>query len=57
MRLGRDAFYDVLDLDVEHSLRLLQAGLTIVTGTEDAAEGIRLPREAPAQVERPVDGV
>ncbi len=45
MRLGRDAFYDVLDLDVEHSLRLLQAGLTIVTGTEDAAEGMASFRE------------
>jgi enoyl-CoA hydratase/carnithine racemase len=45
MRLGRDAFYDVLDLDVAHSLRLLQAGLTIVTGTEDAAEGMAAFRE------------
>ena len=41
MRLGRDAFYDVLDLDVRHSLPILQAGLTVVTGTEDAAEGVR----------------
>ena len=41
MKLGRDAFYAVLDLDVRHSLPMLQAGLTVVTGTEDAAEGIR----------------
>ena len=45
MRLGRDAFYDVLDLDVRHSLRILQSGLTILTGTEDAAEGIRAFKE------------
>jgi enoyl-CoA hydratase/carnithine racemase len=40
MKLGRDAFYAVLDQDSEHALRLLQAGLTLVTQTEDAAEGI-----------------
>ena len=45
MRLGRDAFYDVLDLDVRHSLPILEAGLTIVTGTEDAAEGVRAFKE------------
>jgi enoyl-CoA hydratase/carnithine racemase len=45
MRLGRDAFYDVLDLDVRHSLPILQSGLTIVTGTEDAAEGISAFKE------------
>ena len=45
MRLGRDAFYDVLDLDTQHSLRILQSALTIVTGTEDAAEGIQAFQE------------
>ena len=40
MKLGRDAFYAVLDQDAEHGLRLLQAGLTLVTQTDDAAEGI-----------------
>jgi enoyl-CoA hydratase/carnithine racemase len=40
MKLGRDAFYAVLDQDAEHALRLLQAGLTLVTQTEDAGEGI-----------------
>jgi enoyl-CoA hydratase/carnithine racemase len=40
MKLGRDAFYAVLDVDAEHALRLLQAGLTLVTQTEDAGEGI-----------------
>jgi enoyl-CoA hydratase len=40
MKLGRDAFYAVLDLDAEHALRILQAGLTIVAQTDDAAEGI-----------------
>ncbi len=40
MKLGRDAFYTVLDQDAEHALRLLHAGLTVVTQNEDAAEGI-----------------
>jgi enoyl-CoA hydratase/carnithine racemase len=41
MKLGRDAFYDVIDQRAEDALRLLHAGLTIVTGTEDSAEGLR----------------
>jgi enoyl-CoA hydratase/carnithine racemase len=45
MKLGRDAFYAVLDLDAEHALRLLHAGLTIVTQNPDAAEGIRAFQE------------
>jgi enoyl-CoA hydratase/carnithine racemase len=45
MKLGRDAFYAVLDQDAEHALRLLQAGLTLVTQTEDAAEGIQAFQE------------
>ena len=41
MKLGRDAFYAVLDLDVGAGpCRLLHAGLTLVTQTEDAAEGL-----------------
>jgi enoyl-CoA hydratase/carnithine racemase len=40
MKLGRDAFYNVLDANAEQALRLLQAGLTITTQTDDAAEGI-----------------
>jgi enoyl-CoA hydratase/carnithine racemase len=40
MRLGRDAFYDVVDLDAPRALPRLQAGLTLVTLTEDSAEGI-----------------
>jgi enoyl-CoA hydratase/carnithine racemase len=40
LKLGRDAFYDVLDLDAAHALRLLQAGLTVINGTEDSSEGI-----------------
>jgi len=40
MKLGRDAFYNVLDSNAEQALRLLQAGLTITTQTDDAAEGI-----------------
>jgi enoyl-CoA hydratase/carnithine racemase len=45
MKLGRDAFYDVLDLDAAHALRLLQAGLTVVNATEDSTEGIRAFQE------------
>jgi enoyl-CoA hydratase len=45
MRLGRDAFYAVLDLDVSSSLRILQSALTIVTGTDDAREGVTAFRE------------
>jgi enoyl-CoA hydratase/carnithine racemase len=45
MKLGRDAFYAVLDVDAEHALRLLQAGLTLVTQTDDAGEGIRAFQE------------
>ena len=40
MRLGRNAFYLALDQDVAHALPMLQAGLTLVTQTEDSAEGI-----------------
>lgn len=40
MRLGRDSFYDVWDQGVDESLKLLHPLLTIVTQTEDAAEGI-----------------
>jgi enoyl-CoA hydratase/carnithine racemase len=50
MKLGRDAFYNVLDVDAEHGLRLLHAGLTIVTETEDAAEGISAFQEKRAPV-------
>jgi enoyl-CoA hydratase/carnithine racemase len=45
MKLGRDAFYDVLGLDAAHALRLLQAGLTVVNATEDSTEGIRAFQE------------
>jgi enoyl-CoA hydratase/carnithine racemase len=45
MRLGRDAFYDVLDLDAASALIMLQTGLAVVTNTEDAAEGIRAFQE------------
>jgi enoyl-CoA hydratase/carnithine racemase len=40
MKLGRDAFYTVIDQDADHALRLLHANLTVVTQNEDAAEGI-----------------
>ena len=45
MKLGRDAFYGVLDQSADEALRLLHAGLTVVTQTEDAAEGIRAFQE------------
>jgi enoyl-CoA hydratase/carnithine racemase len=40
MRLGRDAFYRVLDLDSAHALALLQSELTVLSATDDAAEGM-----------------
>jgi len=41
LRLGRDAFYAVLDQRAEDAFKLLQAGLTMVNQTEDSKEGIR----------------
>jgi len=41
MRLGRDAFYRVLDQNASDALAYLQAGLTLVAQTEDHREGIR----------------
>lgn len=38
--LGRDSFYGVADSDFDTALDRLQAGLTIVTSTEDATEGV-----------------
>ena len=38
--LGKDAFYTVQDLGFDAALDHLQAGLTAVTLTEDAAEGV-----------------
>jgi enoyl-CoA hydratase/carnithine racemase len=40
MKLGRDAFYEVIDLDSARALPRLQAGLTLTTLTEDSAEGL-----------------
>jgi enoyl-CoA hydratase/carnithine racemase len=40
MKLGRDSFYAVWDQPAEDALRLLHSMLTIVSATEDAAEGI-----------------
>ena len=41
IRLGRDAFYAVDDMDFDESLDHLHAALTSVALTEDAAEGVR----------------
>jgi enoyl-CoA hydratase/carnithine racemase len=41
IRLGRDAFYRVLDMTGEQALQLLQTSLSVATSTEDAAEGTR----------------
>jgi enoyl-CoA hydratase/carnithine racemase len=40
LRLGRDAFYAVQDMNFDASLDLLQAALTSVAMTHDAAEGV-----------------
>ena len=41
MRLGRDAMHAIEDLDFESALAYLHAQLTVVTLSEDAAEGTR----------------
>ena len=40
LRLGRDAWYAVEDLDFDAALDRLHTGLTAVAATEDAAEGV-----------------
>jgi enoyl-CoA hydratase/carnithine racemase len=45
MRLGRDAYYAVEDLDFAAALEHLHLGLTAVASTEDAAEGVAAFRE------------
>ncbi len=40
MRLGRDAFYSVLDRSAEDALRLLHPLLSVVSQYEDSSEGI-----------------
>ncbi len=41
MRLGRDAFYHQWDMDLEAALEYLHGQVTLVTLTEDSAEGRR----------------
>jgi enoyl-CoA hydratase/carnithine racemase len=50
LRLGRDAFYSMADLEFERALDFLQAMLTVNLGTEDAIEGVRafLEKREPA---------
>ncbi len=52
LRLGRDAFYAMEDLGLEAALDSLQAGLTVIAGTEDAGEGVAAFRERRAPVWR-----
>ncbi|HLA66421.1 MAG TPA: enoyl-CoA hydratase-related protein [Acidimicrobiia bacterium] len=40
LRLGRDAFYAVEDLDFDTAVEQLHLGLTAVAATDDAAEGV-----------------
>lgn len=40
LAFGRDSFYRVQDLGIDRALDLLQAGLTAVTLTDDAKEGV-----------------
>jgi 1,4-dihydroxy-2-naphthoyl-CoA synthase len=39
MRLGRDSFYALQDMDFEGALQYLHSLVTVVTLTEDSAEG------------------
>jgi enoyl-CoA hydratase/carnithine racemase len=41
LRLGRDAFYAMQDMEFERALDYLQAMLTVNLASEDAAEGVR----------------
>jgi enoyl-CoA hydratase/carnithine racemase len=41
LRLGRDAFYSMSDMEFERALDYLQSMLTINLGSEDAIEGVR----------------
>lgn len=41
LMLGRDAFYETIDLDVDTALDRLQGGLTSVSLTEDSREGVK----------------
>jgi enoyl-CoA hydratase/carnithine racemase len=41
MRLGRDAYFAIADLDFESALTVLHSQLTVLTLSEDAAEGTR----------------
>jgi len=45
LKLGRDAFYRVLDLPAGDALNLLHASLSLVNQTEDSREGIRAFQE------------
>ncbi|MDA8400717.1 MAG: enoyl-CoA hydratase-related protein [Actinomycetota bacterium] len=45
LRLGRDSFYKVLDMNSDNALAHLHAMLTLTTMTEDAAEGIAAFRQ------------
>jgi enoyl-CoA hydratase/carnithine racemase len=40
MKLGRDSFYEVLDLPAREALQHLHPLLTVTSMSEDAAEGI-----------------
>lgn len=40
LMLGRDAFYDTVDLDVDTALDRLQGGLTAISLTDDSREGV-----------------
>jgi enoyl-CoA hydratase len=41
VRLGREAFYTMADMEFDQALSYLQGMLTINVGTEDAVEGVR----------------
>lgn len=40
LRMGRDAFYTVADMDFDTALQHLHGGLTAIAATEDAVEGV-----------------
>ena len=63
LMIGRDSFYGTADLDFDSALDRLQAGLTAIALSEDAAEGVaaflekREPRWSAAASSEPSEGI
>ncbi len=56
MAFGRDAFYTVQDMGIDRALDLLQSGLTAVSMSSNAIEGVRAFVEKRPPSWKPGDG-